>query len=193
MNFNEEYKMLHSTDGNLYYFDRSLHLTSGDHPEYYQHLLATARESIDVWDPYFHNGDDILFNNVSRPVNIRLLREFSSGATTSPNFYSLEDNTNGIINNMSRALKGQGKKIICAFTDKFREDCKPYLFHDRYLIIDKSVAYAVGSSLSYQHTPEASFGIYKIVNIEDVALINSVFDKYLNRAKDNNNYLETEY
>lgn len=186
----ERYNMRYGE--NLYYFDKSRH-NGSESPAYYQKLIESATESLWIWDSYFWRDDVLLFNNVTNPIEIKVLRQFSSNATHNPKYYSLPDNVNDIIDNIPNDVKGNNKKVQCAFIDKYKDDCKKYQFHDRYLIIDESRVFAVGASLSYQYNPGESFGIYKIGKVDDISLIIKIFNEYFDFAASKGNVEIGEY
>jgi hypothetical protein len=84
-----------------------------------------------------------------------------------------------VLTNMKTALLGK-KNVRFGFRVINKGELKhqDWLFHDRFLIIDKQQVYLIGSSIGYHIKPHQSTGILRIVNTETADFIISLFNAY---------------
>lgn len=147
-----------------------------DSPLLYQELVDNAIDEIIVWDPYFNvkapNADQNIFANIKDNITIKLLT--LKGL----------DRTQTYITDVTDALK----RVILP-----SKDCRFSLrvinngdvanqggrfFHDRFLIIDQTDVFLVGSSVGYHTQSELSTGIFKVSNSETKEFVKSIFKHY---------------
>jgi hypothetical protein len=147
-----------------------------DNPLLYQHLIDNASSEIIIWDPYFNvelpHSDQDVFTNIKNNITIKILT------------YKGLDGSQTYLTKVKNALKT---------TIPPTKDCRFGLrvinkgdivnqgeryFHDRFLIIDDSEVYLIGSSLSYHLKPEKSTGIFKVSNSDTKDFIKSIFKYY---------------
>lgn len=172
--FSEKNRML--TGVNYRFFNRANHQAPpDDYPTYYGDLLSLASISIKIWDPYFNAGDEDLFMVVPPSVDVTILYMYESSRRFSP-CLSPQDVKTRV---ESKLPNGHGvlKVAYLPNTDTILYNQRKW--HDRFLIIDDTFCYLIGASLHYQHTSAKCFGIYDMVENEDIALILERFNMTL--------------
>lgn len=135
-------------------------------PSIYKKLVSTATDKVWVWDPYLHEGDEVLFENVKREVEVRIL---------SAAHYAMEvpNKTMKFMNALSQVQRlAQFKLTIRIYNTKNDED--KTAFHDRYLFVDNEV-YIVGSSIQYHRRRITSTSIHKINHASAKEVIKNQF------------------
>lgn len=146
-------------------------------PSLYSELVSQAQVKISIWDPYIHNVDMEVFNNISTAVDIEILTMCDA-----PRWQTKYQNClaalkshvpNYLLHSVSFRIAYIGKDI------NFHE---VWHFHDRFLMIDDADFYLIGSSVEYHHTPHASTGIYHIEHEADKIVIRNAYDKTFNKA-----------
>lgn len=147
-----------------------------DNPLLYQNLIDNSTNEIIIWDPYFNvkppNNDQNIFANIKKNITIKVL---TLKGLDGPQTYLTE-------------VKNALKTIISP-----QKDCRFGLrvinkgdsinqgeryFHDRFLIIDDSEVYLIGSSLGYHVKSELSTGIFKVSDNGTKDFIKSIFKHY---------------
>ena len=152
-----------------------------DNPLFYQDLVDNASSEIIIWDPYFNvkspNADQNIFSNIKNDITIKIL------------VYTSLQNKKNYLTDVQDALK----LIIppqkdCRFglrlinnDDKHNQGDR--FFHDRFLIIDETDVFLVGSSIGYHIQSELSTGIFKVSNIDTKEFIKSIFKHYWDNSK----------
>ena len=157
-------------DGKYYHFyDRML---TSNTPGLYQELLASAENSIVIWDPHYRECRCDVFSAIHKDgIYIEVL-------TICYDEESKDD------------MEVFGNKILDAIDDTDVPNCKVRInalaprdlrqihwteWHDRYLIIDNKKVFLVGASIDAQEKSNKSFGIYEMTENDD---INRVVDAY---------------
>jgi hypothetical protein len=151
-----------------------------DSPLLYQELVDNATNEIIIWDPYFNikspNADQNIFANIQNNVTIKILT-----------FKGLDRNQTYLTE-----VKNALKTIIpptkdCRFGlrvintgDVVNQGSR--FFHDRFLIIDETKVFLVGSSVGYHVQSEQSTGIFKVSNPDTKEFIKSIFQYYWNNS-----------
>lgn len=167
-------------DGNRYWFYHKAHL----HPaspvsSVYKNLLLSATSQIIVWDPYYNHGDGVLFSGLNN--NITLLFLFRYGC----------EKRAGVVD--TTKLRTDFDDIKQYNTSTNNQLClrsinvsynKHWDFHDRFLIIDRTEVYSIGSSMGYYHQSKLATGIYKITDTNCKDFIIDLFDEYWAIGKD---------
>ena len=157
------------------FFNRADNNAPNDFPDYYGFLLSLAEDSVKVWDPYFIPGDEDLFTNVKTGVDVTVLYMHKSSYRR-----HLVLNPSDVKNGIAAKLPvGHGNLKIAYLPDTDSSLLEQRKWHDRFLILDDSFVFLIGSSLAYQHSSAQCFGIYEINDDEDAALILERFEKTL--------------
>lgn len=174
---NSELKM-HECGENNYWFYHNESFPN-EFPLLYKYLVGTAESNIEIWDPYFNvkgnNRDQDIFNDISENITIKILTQ--KGISGDSVFIQ------EIINALKMTIPNSknirfGMRVI----NKGDSNQKGWLFHDRYLIIDNSKVYLIGSSVGSHTKSHESTGIYKVENNNTIIFIISVFNKYWGQA-----------
>ncbi len=151
-----------------------------DNPLLYQELVDSATKEIIIWDPYFNvyprNADQNIFANIGNDITIKIL------------VYTSLQNKINYLNDVKDALKAViPSNKDCRFgirlinnDDEHNEGSR--FFHDRFLIIDETNVFLVGSSVGYHIQPKLSTGIFKVSNNETKDFIKSIFKHYWNNS-----------
>jgi hypothetical protein len=165
--------------GNYWYF----HMGSfpGDPPLYYQQLIAAARSKIEIWDPYVHitnsPSDLEMFDHIPSNLTLKVLTK--KGLTRTNATY---------LSDFHLALKARvsptknlrfGLRVIDTSDSVMLNN---WCFHDRFLIIDDSDIFILGSSIGWHVKAHESTGIFKIGSVDSKAFIRSLFDEYWKQA-----------
>lgn len=145
-------------------------------PDLYQDYIKSARRKIEIWDPYIHGDDMTLFSYLTNPVAISFLTDKSSR-----HFTTMRDD---IINKLKLMVPTHLKANVSVNIAYIDTDIhgRKWTCHDRFLIIDDTDFYLVGSSLAYQYTSQKSTGIFKLADSADMGVIRDAFDKTYNQA-----------
>ncbi len=154
-----------------------------DSPLLYQELVDNAKNEIIVWDPHFKinppDADQNIFANIKNNITIKILS------------WKGLDRNHTYLTEVKESLK----KIILP-----SKDCRFGLrvinkgdaanqgsrfFHDRFLIIDETDVFLVGSSVGYHIQSERSTGIFKVYNPNTKEFIKSIFKYYWDNSTQN--------
>lgn len=161
-------------------------------PSYYQDLLSTAKQSIKIWDPYWSNPTQ-LFTGVKQNdiqidfvccIGLENVNIKSNAAITKANQMIQAD-----IDELSCFLKRQGLTRFEIYVHNYL--CyknRPQLWHDRYLILDDSDVYIVGTSINMLTEQNRSFGITKVENKKDIDIILKFNKHYREKCRSKNEY-----
>ena len=162
--------------GNYAFYDKNPDPTVK--PEYYQHIISTAKKIV-IWDPHFmENVDGKLFEAVTyKDVEIEILTVCKDDQD--------DKSVNALRDNIKNSLKKAGisnhSGTIFAFKHykvKDGNDKRLYQCHDRFLMIDDRVVYLVGASMNNQLGSEWNFGIMKIEKTDNFSIFKLISDKY---------------
>lgn len=143
-------------------------------PLMYANLIASATSGIIIWDPYIHDADMQIFSNLNHGVEITLLTLGSS--------QSWPQKISNIVTRIKQSIPDEFKEntsLSALYINKDihgRDQDDSWLFHDRFLIIDDSDFYIIGSSVGYHITATQSTGIMEISSDLDKTII---WDAYI--------------
>lgn len=165
--------MIHGDD--YAFFDYSDHET--DLPTMYGDLLASAESKICIWDPYFNanKGADefFVFSRITKGIKIELLSHGSSQNSRIQN--SIQHIKSNLIASIINSVR------IEFFWISTDNHIKKYSVHDRFLIVDDSRFFIVGSSWGYHSNvagERGSTGIFEVKKDNDKNIIKTMYDKY---------------
>jgi hypothetical protein len=168
----------HEDRSGKYYFYHKV--SSSQPPKIYQHLVSQANSDVYVWDPYFNtngngNDDHLIFESIGNGITISLLTQkgISPG---SPYLNEILDSLKLFIH------PSKNTTIGIHIIDKGIESQEKWLFHDRFLILDRTTVFIVGASLGWHIKSQNSTGIYRVTDQETANFIISIFDEYWNIA-----------
>lgn len=156
--------------GNHYYFS-CMPDFGGVTPNLYQHVLGLVVHEVWVWDAYFHQVDGAIFGSLTNPgISIKMITEpkvpltiFKSGVVTNMETTMIAAIKAGCSITITQA-KGMG------FSD--------WKMHDRFLIVDKTHVFLIGSSVGNYRIAGESTGAYEVTDNEDKGLIIKAFEYY---------------
>lgn len=147
-----------------------------DNPLLYQQLIDDALSEIIIWDPYFNvkppQRDQDIFANINDEITIKIL---TSKGLDGPQTYLTE------VKNILKTIIPPRKNCRFGLRVINRGDVVnqgDHYFHDRFLIIDDSEVFLIGSSVGYHIKSERSTGIFKVSNDETKDFIKSIFKYY---------------
>lgn len=147
-----------------------------DNPLLYQKLVDEATNEIIIWDPYFNikppNNDQDIFSNINNDITIKIL---TIKGLDGPQTY-LTDVKNSLKMTIPPTKNNRLGLRVINKGDILNQGGR--YFHDRFLIIDDSEVYLIGSSLGYHIKTEQSTGIFKVSNDETKNFIKSIFRYY---------------
>ena len=149
-------------------------------PLMYANLIASATSKIIVWDPYIHEADMQIFSNLTHGVDITLL--------TLGSFQSWPQKISNIVTRIKQSVPDVFKattSLSALYINKDihgRHQDDSWLFHDRFLIIDDSDFYIIGSSVGYHITATQSTGIMEMSSDRDKDIILDAYIETYNRA-----------
>lgn len=149
-----------------------------DTPLLYQELVDNANNEIIIWDPYFHtkspDGDQDIFSSIKKDITIKILTYRGLGRNQQ---YLID------VKNALKTVISPSKD--CRFGLRVINKSEPHIqgerfFHDRFLIIDNTDVYLIGSSIEYhlRYKNAISTGIFKVSNNETKDFIKSIFKYY---------------
>lgn len=143
---------------------------------YYKELLAGAKKSIRILDPYAFNGNDSIrvFEVVSCDnITIEIY-------TTGYDKKEIESCSDNIRNVIKKNMQHYTLKIVSFKEYGVRNEQKISLWHDRYLIIDDKDFYLVGNSLDGQQMSMKYHGIYHLNETKDKEIVANLYKYYQN-------------
>lgn len=161
---------------NYYFFDNRMEET----PNLYKQLLAVATENIQIWDPFYDEDKDaVLFEDVTaEKMDIEIL----TTQDKRPSNRTAQEFADNILNAIPKEQTPKCKVIVRSFAKNARNrknDLIP-LWHDRYLIIDKTEVFLIGPSMTSQVETKRSFGFYRLNDVEDIKVVKKYFESYRN-------------
>lgn len=171
-------------DGKDYHFyDRR---KTTDPPRLYQELLSQATQSVVIWDPFYYCCDyKAVFGSIKHDgISVELLTICDNNETRA-DFESLADTIRSAINRVE--APSCSVTVLALKKAKFRAQNIGTEWHDRYLIIDGNNVYLIGNSIDAQEQTSKSFGIMKLVEIEDINLVVDAYKAYRRDIRDNVN------
>ena len=149
-----------------------------DNPLLYQELVDSATNEIIIWDPYFHikspNGDQDVFSNIQNDITIKILTNRSLFRNTT----YLTDCKSSLKTLIPEAKNTRFGLRVINKNEPHSQGGR--FFHDRFLIIDNTDVYLIGSSIEYhlRYENAVSTGIFKVSNNETKDFIKSIFKYY---------------
>jgi len=145
-------------------------------PLLYDKLINTAVSEIIIWDPYFNvkfpNRDQNIFANINNGITIKILT--LKGLDGGKTYLTEVQNALKMIIPKTKNCRF-GLRVINK-GDLFNQG--KHFFHDRFLIIDDSEVYLIGSSVGHHIKSEQSTGIFKVSNDKTKDFIKSIFKYY---------------
>lgn len=141
---------------------------------YYKELLAGAKKSIRILDPYAFNGNDSIrvFEVVSCDnITIEIY-------TTKYDKKEIDSYSDRIQNVIKKNMQHYTIKIFSFKEYGVRNEQKISLWHDRYLIIDDKDFYLVGNSLDGQQMSMKYHGIYHLNETKDKEIVAKLYNYY---------------
>lgn len=143
---------------------------------YYKELLAGAKKSIRILDPYAFNGEDSsrVFEAVgTENITIEIY-------TTGYDKAEIDTHSDKIRNVFKKKLQHYTLKIISFKEYGVRNEHKVSLWHDRYLIIDDKDFYLIGNSIDGQQMSTKYHGIYHLEKNKDKEIVVNLYKFYSN-------------
>ncbi len=159
-----------------HFFNRANHPAPDDFPEYYSELLSFAEVSVKIWDPYFNSGDEDLFTNVQAGVNVTIMYMYKAPVGRR-SFSPLPADVKSWVS--SKLPRGAGTLKVAYLPSTDASLFEERKWHDRFLILDDTLVFLIGASLTSQMKNAKCFGIYDITSNTDAALIMERFEKTL--------------
>jgi hypothetical protein len=164
--FTKEYNMLKGEHYHFYCKPDG----GGVAPILYQHVLGLAEHKVWVWDAYFHQPDGAIFGAFTHSgVEVKIITEPK---------VPIEAFKSGCVAAMETAMSA-AVKVGCSVTiAQAKAAFADWKNHDRFLIVDESRVYLIGSSVSYYLSVGESTGAYEVTSVADKDLIIKAFNYY---------------
>lgn len=147
-----------------------------DSPLLYQELVDNATNEIIIWDPYFNvkspKADQNIFANIKSNITIKILT--LKGLDRQQSYLIEVKDALKIVIPPSKECRF-GLRVINN-GDVANQESR--FFHDRFLIIDETDVFLVGSSVGYHIQSERSTGIFKVSNPDTKEFVKSIFKHY---------------
>lgn len=174
--FAKEYNMY---KGDHYYFSCSPEM-DGAVPMLYQNALSLAESTVWVWDSYFHQDDGAIFGALTKAgIKIKIITE---PKVPLPTFMD------GVVTRMETAMSADVKSdCSVTITQAKGLGYSNWKMHDRFLIIDLTDVYLIGSSVGNYLNLGESTGAYQIMEHNDKELIIKAFNYYWSKLDQNGN------
>ena len=151
--------------------------TKTEGPELYGNLIASAQKKIIVWDPYLYHLDMELMKHIRYPISLIIL--------TSGSAQKWNQKRDSLINELKRHVSSSLKSDVSVqigYIDTDTHGTSKWNCHDRFLMIDDSEYFLIGSSMAHHRSLLSSTGILHVEHSEDKELINKAFYKVYNEA-----------
>ncbi len=178
-----------------YPFDSSIRMHTGgsysffhknssplDEPLLYRRIIDSATSYIEIFDPYFNyappNNDHEMFDSIQSGLTIKILT--LKGLARNPPY--LSDCWDAI---KSRIPPVKNTRLGIRVINKGDPRNDNWHFHDRFLIIDRSKIYLIGSSIGWHIKVQDSTGICSIYDSDTSDFIQTLFDEYWQQAANN--------
>lgn len=156
---------------NYFLHDASL----SENPAFYKKVLSGAKKSISILDPYAFQNDATRVFECIHTENLTI-----DVITTRYEEKEIKSFADTIINIIKKNVSTCLLNII-SYKDKgVTQDQRIPLWHDRYLIIDKTDYYLIGSSLDAQQISKKHHGMFLLTEAEDIKIIDDLYVKYRN-------------
>jgi hypothetical protein len=171
---NSSYRMYHDAIGNYWFYHKDTFPCN--EPLFYQSILEQAISEIDIWDPYINvnNNEFNLFSSINDNVTIKFLTSKKLNKPCNSNIhYDIEAKLKNSITHLSNVRFGI--RIINESEPAINDN---WLFHDRFLIIDKREVYLIGSSIGWHTLAIGATGIHRLREQETKEFIIAIFDKF---------------
>ena len=144
-----------------------------DNPVFYKKVLTQAQKNIRILDPYACEPDATRVFECIHVENITI-----DIITTGYEEEDIKLFADNIINVIKKNISTYSLSIISYRERGVRLDQQIPLWHDRYLSIDHTDYYLIGSSLDSQQTSRKYHGILLLTEEEDKKIIDDLFGKY---------------
>ncbi len=150
-------------------------------PLYYRQLLAKAKKTLLIWDPYYRDVDLDLFSVIKQDgIYIEILTICYDGESKNDMTIFANDVKDAID---VTVVPNCQVRVFALMPRKLRKETWTE-WHDRYLIIDNTEVYLVGTSLSAQNKTDRSFGICQLIDTDDINLVLKSYEAYRNSIRD---------
>lgn len=177
-------------DGKYYHFYDRMLIADEDAPRLYQQLLASAKQTIAIWDPYYYENCKELFCDIQQDdIYIEILT-ICDGWEKKPDMINFAMK---VMNSIDKTIVPHCKVRVFAYLP-WKSNMFPWeKWHDRFLIIDNTKVYLVGSSMDSQvladngKNTSYGFGIMEVTELDDLDLIKRTYENYRNALKDCHN------
>lgn len=174
-------------DGKYYHFYDRMLVADEDVPGLYQQLLASAKQTIAIWDPYYYKNCNGIFGDIQQDnIYIEILT-ICQGLDMKPD---INDFANKVMKSIDKKKVPHCKVRVYAFSPSNTKMYPWKKWHDRFLIIDNARVYLVGSSMDSQvladngKNTSYGFGIMEVTEHDDLDLIKKSYERYRNALKD---------
>ena len=158
-----------------------------DVPGLYQQLLASAKQTIAIWDPYYYKNCNGIFGDIQQDnIYIEILT-ICQGLDMKPD---INDFANKVMKSIDKKKVPHCKVRVYAFSPSNTKIYPWKKWHVRFLIIDNARVYLVGSSMDSQvladngKNTSYGFGIMEVTEHDDLDLIKKSYERYRNALKD---------
>ena len=142
-------------------------------PVFYKKVLTQAQKSIRILDPYAFEHDATRVFECIHVENIKI-----DIITTGYNEEEIKLFADKIVDIIKKNIGTYSLSIISYKDRGLRPKHQIPLWHDRYLIIDDTDYYLIGSSLDSQQTSRKYHGMLLLTEEEDKKIIEDLFVKY---------------
>lgn len=151
--------------------------TKSDGPKLYEQLIKSARSKIVIWDPYVNTDDIQLLSEISPNTAIVIITSSSAQkwGTQEANLYN---SLRSLINSAARS----SVTLSLGYINKDVYGKEKWNCHDRFLIIDDSEYYLIGSSMAHHRSVLSSTGIMHVEHTADKEVIQEAFNKVYDEA-----------
>ena len=151
--------------------------TKVDGPKLYERLIASAQSKIVIWDPFVNTDDMNLLFNISQDTALIIITSCSS--------QRWEDRRNNLHNSLKAHISEEKKASVTVslgYIDTDIHGSHKWNCHDRFLIIDDSEYYLIGSSMAHHRSLLSSTGIMHVEHESDKTVIQEAFNKVYNEV-----------
>lgn len=144
-------------------------------PAYYKELLSVAKQSVRILDPYAFQYEAIEAFEVVCSENIQI--EIVTRRYDSEDLIRHRDNIENIL---KKNIRNYSLTIYSYFDNGVPKQQRVPLWHDRYLIVDDTDIYLIGSSIDGQVKSDKYHGIYHLDRDKDIEIVVNLYKFYQN-------------
>lgn len=146
-------------------------------PKLYGRLVSNAQDKIVIWDPYVFKEDISLLQNITSATELIIMTSCSAGKWT--------ERKDIIYNELKIQVPSAVKSNLMVSLGYINTDVhgrEKWQSHDRYLFIDDSEYFLIGSSMAHHRSLQSSTGILHLEHQSDCILVQDAFNKVYNKA-----------